>query len=478
MLENVLKKKFLAFVIPALQPMIIIPAPSERSWPGLDATSPTNGCLAMTAANSAGWSVLNNQSIEVVWNGGKDPRDLKITPLRGITISNVSTHLGHGMLIWRLPFIFRPPTGLRLRVRGPANWPKDGATPLEGIVENDSDAISLSMVWKITRAGAPIRFEMGDPLCTIQLEVCGVLEQIEPEIHSLDEDPDLKAHFQTWSQNRLKFNNDLLTLANPERWQTHYFVSEPVSHLPTHAAHHLRSPEFKDVRSNLRHEHTTTVLSKSAAGTVQQTQDENCHHRGEPAPVAEAEREKHVLLVEDDFYEKAEVIRSQFEKQVTSTIPWEADNPLVYTFAERAYQFLSANVDNIFTRDSLLDFMDRLRAWSRQTLGVTHASSPRLRVYVKGCWRALLRDDASTQWHYLYCLTRNGSDRTGRLKLLSSSFSKTARNYALSAGRVINHEFRFNQLLLHDSAKAYAIDSVRSSMNPIDGLVVLDGHLW
>ena len=48
-----------------------------------------------------------------------------------------ASHFGDGILTWHLPILFRTPPGYNLLVRGPANYPKDAVSPLEGIVETD-----------------------------------------------------------------------------------------------------------------------------------------------------------------------------------------------------------------------------------------------------------------------------------------------------------------------------------------------------
>jgi len=47
----------------------------------------------------------------------------------------------------------RTPAGVNLWVKGPANMVKNGVQALEGMVETDWTAASLTMNWKLTRVG-------------------------------------------------------------------------------------------------------------------------------------------------------------------------------------------------------------------------------------------------------------------------------------------------------------------------------------
>jgi uncharacterized protein DUF6065 len=75
-----------------------------------------------------------------------------------------SSHFGSRILAFNLPFRFRTPLGYNLQVRGLASWPKDGAYPLEGILETDWTVSTFTMNWKLTRAELPVAFEAGEPI--------------------------------------------------------------------------------------------------------------------------------------------------------------------------------------------------------------------------------------------------------------------------------------------------------------------------
>lgn len=94
-----------------------------------------NRCLPLLIANQAGWFLLNNRAFEAEWKGERDQASLRIRYPRGTGRCWASSHFGHGILTFSLPYLFRTSQGFDLMARGPANLPKDGIASLEGIVE-------------------------------------------------------------------------------------------------------------------------------------------------------------------------------------------------------------------------------------------------------------------------------------------------------------------------------------------------------
>jgi Family of unknown function (DUF6065) len=124
-------------------------------------------------------------------------------------VNFASSHFGEGILTWSLPFLFRTPPGYNLHVRGPANWPKDGVYPLEGIVETDWLEATFTMNWKLTRANLPVTFEAGEPICMIAPVRRGELEAFEPAIRDIEAEPALMKAYQQWGESRERFNREL-----------------------------------------------------------------------------------------------------------------------------------------------------------------------------------------------------------------------------------------------------------------------------
>jgi len=203
----------------------IRPAPVERAW--MDATDRRFAyrCLPLAMANQAGWIVTGGSSVTATWNGGDDPDDLLVQS-DDAEEPAATSHFGHGILTWEMPFLFRTPPGWNLLVRGPANFFKDGASPLEGLVETDWAVATFTVNWKLTRPKKRVRFEADDPVCMLVPQRRGELEAFRPAIKPLASEPALRRHFGAWSRSRLRLVRRLedpsWPPARPTTWQLHY----------------------------------------------------------------------------------------------------------------------------------------------------------------------------------------------------------------------------------------------------------------
>src|SRR5205823_928053 len=153
-------------------------------------------------ANQAGWLLLNRHPLRVIWDGGEELASLVVECLDGSATCPAASHFGHGLLTWHVPFLFRTPPGYNLLVRGPANWRKDGAYPLEGMVETDWSIATFTMSWQITRIGGPVIFERDEPICMLVPQRRGELEAFRPEIRDIEADPELNRAVDEWCRSR------------------------------------------------------------------------------------------------------------------------------------------------------------------------------------------------------------------------------------------------------------------------------------
>ncbi|MEC4763823.1 DUF6065 family protein [Mycobacterium sherrisii] len=198
----------------------IAPAPPGREWMGHHA----NRCLPMLIANQSGWIIKNNAQFSARWDGGSDNfaiefqfEDADVADAYSEALATGAgvvpgspafpkAVFGEGIMTWILPFLFRTPPGYNLLVRGPANHPKHGIAPLEGLVECDWTPAPFSMSWRFTAPDAWVTFEPGEPICMLVPQRRAELEEFQPRIQPLaDADPDLQQQFEDW-RNGVKAN--------------------------------------------------------------------------------------------------------------------------------------------------------------------------------------------------------------------------------------------------------------------------------
>jgi hypothetical protein len=204
----------------------LVPAPASRDWMNDTIARFANRCLPLLVANQAGWVLLNQHRLRVTWNGGDSVNDLRIDYPRGGPAAPALSHFGHGILTWHIPYLFRTPPGYNLWARGPANWPKDGIYPLEGIVETDWAVATFTMNWKMTRPYHPVVFEVDEPICMLVPLRRNEVEDWQPVIQPIETAPELQAHYEHWSRSRSQFNTDLRTPGSEavqRGWQKDYF---------------------------------------------------------------------------------------------------------------------------------------------------------------------------------------------------------------------------------------------------------------
>ncbi len=148
------------------------------------------------------------------------------------------------MITFNLPFLFRTPPEVSLWVKGPSNWPKHGIHPLEGLVETDWTSATFTMNWKITRPDEVVRFERGEPCCMVLPYPRGYLEQFEPVLRSLVDDPEVASEYARWSSERTAYQAQVA--AGDENairvgWQKDYFRGhDPGSACPRSSSHQTK----------------------------------------------------------------------------------------------------------------------------------------------------------------------------------------------------------------------------------------------
>ncbi len=215
------------FRIHPIPSMPIVPATVGRAW--IDATAEhfANRCLPLLIANQHGWFILNTMRFRAVWTGRAEPAAISIQRLSSVegVAFPVSSHFGHGILTFGLNYVFRTPAGYNLWVRGPSNAPKDGISPLEGIVETDWSVATFTMNWKFTRANRVVQFSPGEPICMIVPVRRGEIEAFSPEICDISEDPSLHESYTKWAESRAEFLSQLRvpnSHAVSTKWQKDY----------------------------------------------------------------------------------------------------------------------------------------------------------------------------------------------------------------------------------------------------------------
>lgn len=216
---------FIAYHTSVGEPPPLIPGPTRREWMQNTNESFANRCLPLLLANQHGWFVLSPHTVHVQWDGSDSLAGVRIEHVAGPEPYLAMSHFGHGILTFSIPFLFRTPPGYNLLVRGPANMPKDGVYPLEGIVETDWTTATFTMNWRLTRTHHKVTFDIGEPIAMLVPVRRADLDAFEPEIQGIHDDPEEARAFFKWRQSRAQFIDELPlqgTQANRTAWQKDY----------------------------------------------------------------------------------------------------------------------------------------------------------------------------------------------------------------------------------------------------------------
>ena len=144
--------------------------------------------------------------------------------LAGRVDAIATSHFGSGILTFHAGYIFVTDPGWGLNVRGAPNFVKDGIQALEGLVETDWLPFPFTMNWRFTRPGT-VRFEQGEPLAFVAPTRHLLLDEIQPEIREIRDEPELERRYAEWRDRRAGFIS-ALSANEPEAvkqgWQRNY----------------------------------------------------------------------------------------------------------------------------------------------------------------------------------------------------------------------------------------------------------------
>jgi hypothetical protein len=177
------------------------PAPRRRGWMDDTPNAFAYRCLPLTIANSHGWEMLCPFGFEIVWNGGPLLTDLAITTDAPNDAAFITSHFGCGIVTFNPMVILRTPVGWNLWLTGPVNAFKDGVQAMSASMETDWMPYTFSVNWKVTRPGAQIRFEKGEPFCCFFPVKRGVVAACEPRRAPLSSTPAVENAYK-WAHAR------------------------------------------------------------------------------------------------------------------------------------------------------------------------------------------------------------------------------------------------------------------------------------
>ncbi|MDY6947302.1 MAG: hypothetical protein SXG53_16455 [Pseudomonadota bacterium] len=185
-------------------------------------------------------------------------------------------------------------------------------------------------------------------------------------------------------------------------------------------------------------------------------------------------RRQHVV---SDFFEQADEMRealdARFKDAYSDRISW-------YYFCDPGmYAYLRAAPQKIFEKAVFDRFMQRLRFWCLDNLGLVPVHLPSLHLMVNGCKLGLHSDFHNGVWGYVYSLTRwdNRKFSGGETLLMRDGVPSYKKHHV--HGEVLYELIPacFNQLLVFDDRMVHATPAIEGSMDPLEGRLAMVGHI-
>lgn len=230
-------------------PPKIVPARPSRDWMDETPERFAYRCIPLSIANASGWELLCPEGFRASWMGHADKSAIRLEGLKGRPVPHfVTSHFGAGVLTFHAGWLFKTSPGWAVWARGTPNHAKPNLHALDGLVETDWLPMPFTMNWRFTRA-TTIEFAEGEPFCFLSLFAHEAIEDVQPVRRKLEDDPELKAAYEAWSQDRAGFLTKLKA-RDPgtveAKWQKHYVRGEGPA--GAEAGFHLSKRRLKDLK--------------------------------------------------------------------------------------------------------------------------------------------------------------------------------------------------------------------------------------
>lgn len=189
-------------------------------------------------------------------------------------------------------------------------------------------------------------------------------------------------------------------------------------------------------------------------------------------------------IVVDDFLplDLALAMRKDIEAHFGTPEKHKPDTHQVwnYWFVPGLYTYLRATPERVIEKQRVQEFFYALQSWSCETLGMAQVTWPYLSLYVTGCRQGLHNDALNGRFGFVYSLTPNERKTSGGETIIFREGDPLRSHLRSAASGTSFYEAvapRFNRLVVFDDRMPHAVEQVDGSMDPVQGRIVLHGHL-
>lgn len=181
--------------------------------------------------------------------------------------------------------------------------------------------------------------------------------------------------------------------------------------------------------------------------------------------------------IEPDFFDDAEAMRAAFDARFSDR--YGQMPRWAYFCVPQQYTYLRAPPQEVLPAPLFERFMERLRQWCLDQLGLVPMGFPYLHLMIDGCRLELHSDFHNGVWGYVYSLTRweNRTFSGGETLLMRDGVPSYQKHHV--HGDVLYELIpaRFNQLLVFDDRIVHATPVIEGSMDPLHARIAMVGHI-
>jgi Rps23 Pro-64 3,4-dihydroxylase Tpa1-like proline 4-hydroxylase len=189
-------------------------------------------------------------------------------------------------------------------------------------------------------------------------------------------------------------------------------------------------------------------------------------------------------LVVDDFLpgEIAAAMRRDIESHFAEPGRHRAESHQIwnYWYVPELYTYFRTAPEKIIAAAHVHLFMEALKSWTVETLGMGFVTWPYLSLYVSGCKQGIHNDSTNGRFAFVYSLTKNERRTSGGQTIVLHEGDHFRGKLTLpTAGRGFYDliEPAFNRLCIFDDRMPHAVERVDGSMDPVEGRFVFHGHI-
>jgi hypothetical protein len=186
----------------------------------------------------------------------------------------------------------------------------------------------------------------------------------------------------------------------------------------------------------------------------------------------------------ENFYDQVDELRQQFEEHFSLSAEHHPDTHAIWQFfyQQNQYTYFTTEPRNVIQAPLVDRFVEKLRAWSIETMGLGGISGPVFSFYVNGCRQGLHNDVGAGRWGYVFSLTRWQERKFLGGETLVFKDSNYADQIGLNSADLNMDSYdlipsKYNQLLIFDDRVIHAVPVIQGLLDPLEGRLVMHGHI-